>query len=200
VPVGLLGLAVGARYIPESRDESARPGIDVPGLVLSAGALLSLTYALIEGNRLGGSSPSVRALLAAAAVGLGAFVEVERRADAPLLDLALFRSARFTSVNVVQLIVTAGTFGVFLYTSLFFQDVLGYSPARAGTALLPWIGTFLVVAPLTGRLTERISVRWVVSAGLVTMGGGLLLLSGLDEHSTLVELLPGLSSVVSAGP
>jgi EmrB/QacA subfamily drug resistance transporter len=192
VPVGLLGLAVGARYIPESRDERAGPRIDVLGLVLSAGALLSLTYALIEGNHLGWTSPAVLALLAAAAIGLCAFVEVERRADAPLLDLALFRSARFTGVNVVQLIVTAGTFGVFLYTSLFFQDVLGYSPARAGTALLPWIGTFLVVAPLTGKLTERIPVRWVVTAGLVTMGGGLLLLSGLDEHSTLLELLPGL--------
>ena len=67
---------------------------------------------------------------------------------------ALFRNAAFTGANVVQLIVTAGTFGVFLYTSLFLQRVLGYSPSRAWTALLPWIGTFLVIAPLTGRLVE----------------------------------------------
>jgi MFS family permease len=109
-----------------------------------------------------------------------------------MLDLSLFRSATFTGANLVNLIVTLGTFGVFLYTSLFFQDVLGYSPARAGTALLPWIGTYLIVAPLTGKLTERVPTRWVITAGLVTMGAGLLALSGLDEHSTLVDLLPGL--------
>jgi EmrB/QacA subfamily drug resistance transporter len=192
VPIGLLGLAVGARYIPESRDERVGRRLDLPGLVLSTGALFSLTFALIKANDLGWTSPTIVALLAAAAVGVSGFIWTQRRASTPMLDLSLFRSATFTGANLVNLIVTLGTFGVFLYTSLFFQDVLGYSPARAGTALLPWIGTYLIVAPLTGKLTERVPTRWVITAGLVTMGAGLLALSGLDEHSTLVDLLPGL--------
>jgi len=192
VPVGLLGLALGARYIPESRDDTAGRRIDLPGLVLSTGGLFSLTYALIKANDLGWTSPTIVAVLTAAAAGLSAFVWTERRAHAPMLDLALFRSATFTGTNLVNLIVSLGTFGVFLYTSLFLQDVLGYSPARAGTALLPWIGTFLIVAPLTGKLAERVPARWVITGGLATMAAGLFLLSGLDEHSTLIDLLPGL--------
>jgi EmrB/QacA subfamily drug resistance transporter len=192
VPVGLLGLVVGARYIPESRDTIASRRLDLAGLILSTGALFALTYGLIEANQFGWTSPTIIALLSAAAAGLCGFVWVERRVRAPLVDLALFRNSTFTGVNLVQLIVTAGTFGVFLYTSLFFQRVLGYSPSRAGTALLPWIVTFLVIAPLTGKLAERFPTHRVIAAGLVIMGAGLLLLSGLDEHTTLAGLLPGL--------
>ena len=192
VPVGIVGLAVGARYIPESRDLDAARRFDLPGLVLSTGALFSLTYALIKANALGWASPTTLTLLVVAAAGLSAFIWVERRARAPMIDPALFRSRAFTGANLVNLIVTLGTFGVFLYTSLFFQDVLGYSPAHAGTALLPWIGAFLIVSPLTGTLAERIPVRWLVTGGLVTMGAGLFLLSGLNEQSTVTDLLPGL--------
>ena len=59
-------------------------------------------------------------------------------------------------------------------------------------ALLPWIGTFLIVAPLTGKLAERIPTRWLITGGLVTMAAGLVLLSGLDERSALIDLPPGL--------
>ena len=192
VPLGLLGLVVGARYIPESRDTSASRRLDLPGLILSTGALLSLTYALIKANDLGWTSPTIIALLSIAAAGLSAFVWTERRVRTPMIDLSVFRSATFTGSNLVNMIVTLGTFGVFLYTSLFFQNVLGYSPVHAGAALLPWIGTFLIVAPLTGKLAERIPTRWLITGGLLTMAAGLSLLSGLDEHSTLIDLLPGL--------
>lgn len=192
VPVGVVGLAVGARYIPESRDPDAGKRLDIPGLVLSTGALFSLTYALIKANDLGWTSPTTVVLLTLAAIGLLAFIWVERRARAPMIDLALFRSTTFTGTNLVNLIVTLGTFGVFLYTSLFFQSVLGYSPASAGAALLPWIGTFLIVSPFTGKLAQRIPARWLITAGLVTMSLGLFLLSALDEHSTVINLLPGL--------
>ena len=192
LPVGIIGLLVGLRYIPESRDPGADRRLDLPGVVLSIGTLLSLTYALIKANDLGWGSPTIVILLTVAAVGLLAFIWTERRARAPMVDLALFHSTTFTGTNVVNLIVTLGTFGVFLYTSLFFQHVLGYSPAAAGAALLPWIGTFLIVSPFTGKLAQRINTRWLITVGLATMGLGLFVLSGLDEHSTLVDLLPGL--------
>jgi EmrB/QacA subfamily drug resistance transporter len=192
VPLGILGLVLGARYIPESRDKGTSWRLDLPGLILSTGALLSLTYGLIKANDLGWSSPTIVALLSMAAVGLSAFVWMERRVRTPMIDVSLFRSATFTGSNLVNMIVTLGTFGVFLYTSLFFQNVLGYSPVHAGAALLPWIGTFLIVAPLTGKLAERIPTRWLITGGLLTMAAGLYLLSSLDEHTTVIDLLPGL--------
>ena len=175
-----------------SRTSPAGRRLDLAGLVLSAVALFSLTYALIKANDLGWASPTILALLTIATAGLLVFIWTERRTHAPMIDLSLFRSSTFAGVNLVSLIVTLGTFGVFLYTSLFFQDVLRYSPASAGTALLPWIGTFLIVSPLTGKLAQRIPVRWLIGSGLGTMGLGLLLLSDLNEHSTVIDLLPGL--------
>jgi predicted MFS family arabinose efflux permease len=85
-----------------------------------------------------------------------------------------------------------GTFGVFLYTSLYFQNMLGYSPLKAGSALLPWILVLIVLGPFTGTLAERLTPRWLIAGGLLVMACGLALLTGIDEHSAYVDLLPGL--------
>ncbi len=117
---------------------------------------------------------------------------IERRAAAPTIDVSLFRIPAFSGSGIAVLIFNLGTFGVFLYTSLYFQHVLGYSPVRAGTALLPWILMLLVIGPFTGSLTQRVVPRVLVTAGLAIMALGLLLLTGIDEHSSYVDLLPGL--------
>jgi len=83
-------------------------------------------------------------------------------------------------------------------TSLYFQNVLGYSPVKAGAALLPWILVLIVVGPLTGKLAERLTPRLLVAGGLTVMAAGLALLTGIEEHSRYIDLLPGSSSAGSA--
>jgi predicted MFS family arabinose efflux permease len=192
VPVGAIGLALGARVIPESRDPAAGRSVDVAGLVVLTAALTSLTYALLRANELGWGSPAIVALLALAAPGLAAFVVIERRVSAPMIDLSLFRSPAFTGANVLVMVVTLGTFGVLFYTSLYLQEVLGRSAVSAGATFLPWVGLIVVMAPLGGKLSERIPTRLLVSAGVALMGVALLLFSGLDEHSTFTDMLPAL--------
>jgi predicted MFS family arabinose efflux permease len=119
-------------------------------------------------------------------------VAIERRAAAPTVDLSLFRVPAFSGANVAILIFNLGTFGVFLYTSLYFQHVLGYTPVKAGAALLPWILVLIVVGPFTGKLTERVTPRLLIAGGLTVMAIGLALLTGIDEHSRYIDLLPGL--------
>jgi MFS family permease len=75
---------------------------------------------------------------------------------------------------------------------LYFQNVLGQTPVQAGAALLPWILMLLLIGPFTGKLTQRVAPRLVIAGGLAVMGAGLLLLTGIDEHSTYTDLLPGL--------
>jgi EmrB/QacA subfamily drug resistance transporter len=192
VPLGALGVLAARRFIPESTDPAATRRVDIVGLVLATGALFSLTYALINANDRGWTSPLIDALFGAAAfAGIG-FVLVERRVRQPLVDPTLFQSRAFTGANVVALIVNLAAFGVFLFTSLFLQNVLGHSPVRAGAALLPWVAMLLAVAPITGNLAQRIPARHLVAAGLALLGTGLLLLAGVDEHSGYLALLPGL--------
>jgi EmrB/QacA subfamily drug resistance transporter len=192
VPVGIAGLAMGARVIPESREPGAERRLDLPGLALSVLALTSLTYALLRANELGWGSPAIVALLTAAVAGLGLFVWVERRAAAPMVDLSLFRIPAFTGANVLVMVVNLGTFGVLFYTSLYLQEVLGFSAVAAGATFLPWVGLIILLAPLGGRLAARVPVRTLVSVGVALMGLALLLFSGLDEHSTFADMLPPL--------
>src|SRR5215467_12487566 len=138
VPIGVIGLIAGARLIPESRDPGASRSLDLPGVAVGTAALVSLTYALLEANSYGWSSPTIIALLAIAVAGLALFVRIESRAETPMIDLSLFRSATFSGANVVIMVVTLATFGVLLYTSLYLQEVLQFSPVRAGATLLPW--------------------------------------------------------------
>jgi EmrB/QacA subfamily drug resistance transporter len=192
VPIGVAGLVIGARLIPESVEAGASRRLDVPGLVVSAAGLFALTYALLEANSIGWASPLILGLLAAAFAAGVAFVAIERRAAAPTVDLSLFRRPAFSGANIAILVFNLGTFGVFLFTSLYFQNVLGYSPVTAGSALLPWILMLLIIGPFTGKLAEGIAPRHLIAGGLAVMAGGLLLLTGIDEHSTYRDLLPGL--------
>src|SRR5437868_1665256 len=137
VPVGALGIVVSQLVIRESRDTSAEQSIDLPGLLTSIGFLFSLSYALIEGNGHGWTSPEILGLFAAAAVLLVAFIVVEKRQRLPMLDLSLFKIGAFTGSNVVAMLVSLSMFGVFFFVSLFIQNILGYSATQAGPALLP---------------------------------------------------------------
>jgi EmrB/QacA subfamily drug resistance transporter len=192
VPIGIVGLIAGARLIPESRDPDAPPTLDVPGVAVGTGALVSLTYALLEGNDYGWGSPVILALLGVAAIGFAAFVAIELRSRAPMVDLSLFRNGTFSGANVVMMVITLATFGVLLYTSLYLQEVLHFSPVRAGATLLPWVLIVIVVAPFGGKLTELISVRWLVTFGTVLMGLALLMFSRLGEGAGFVDMLPPL--------
>jgi EmrB/QacA subfamily drug resistance transporter len=192
VPIGIVGLVLGMRLIPESKDPAAAGRLDVAGLSVISGALFSLTFALIKANDYGWGSPVIVAMLVTAVAGLVSFVWIERRAQAPMVDLSLFRIGSFTGANVVIMVVNLATFGVLLYLSLYLQDVVHYTPVRAGATLLPWIAMVIVLAPFMASFAERIPVRWLVSAGLALMGVAMLMFAGLGEHATFVSTLPAL--------
>src|SRR2546429_2197190 len=132
VPVGILGIVVSQFAIRESRDTSAEQSIDLPGLVTSIGFLFSLSYALVEGNGHGWTSPEILGLFAAAAVRLVAFIAVQNRHGLPMLDLSLFKIGAFTGSNVVAMLVSLSMFRVFFFVSLFIQNILRYSATPAG--------------------------------------------------------------------
>ena len=192
VPVGALGAVVGRLVIRESRDTSANQRLDLPGLVTSAGALFALTFALIEASRYGWTSPTILGLFAVAAVGLVAFVLLELHQRAPMLDLSLFKSGTFAGANVTALLVTLAMFGVFFFMSLYVQQILGYSPVKAGAIFLPMTVLIILVAPPAGKLSDRVGSRWPMATGMSLLGVSLLIFSRLGLHSDFTNLLPGL--------
>jgi EmrB/QacA subfamily drug resistance transporter len=192
VPVGLLGILVARLAIDESRDSSREQRLDLPGLVVSGIALLGLTYGLIEANNYGWTSARILGCFAVAAVGLAAFVVLELKQRVPMLDLTLFRSGTFAGANVVALLVFLAMFGVFFFVSLYLQNVLGYSAVEAGATFLPMTVLIMVVAPLAGKLSDRLGSRWLMAAGMMLVSLSLLVFSRLDVDSTFWTAFPGL--------
>jgi len=192
VPVGVLGIVVAQLVISESRDSSTEQSIDFPGLVTSGLGLLALCYALIEGNRRGWTSAEIVGLFAASVVLLGAFVLVEHRQRLPMLDLSLFKNSSFTGANTVALLVSLGMFGVFFYVSLYVQNILGFSPTKAGAVFLPMTVLIILIAPIAGNLSDTIGSRWLMGAGMTLLGISLLLYLRVGLHTTFWGLLPQL--------
>jgi EmrB/QacA subfamily drug resistance transporter len=192
VPVGVVGIVVSYFFITESRDTSHEQSIDLPGLVTSGASLLALSYALIEGNKHGWTSPEILGLFAGAAVLLAVFILLEMRQRLPMLDLSLFKIGSFVGANLVAMLVSLGMFGVFFFISLYVQNVLGYSPTKAGAIFLPMTILIILVAPIAGKLSDRIGSRWLMGAGMSILGVSLLLYQRIGLHTGFWSLLPQL--------
>jgi len=123
---------------------------------------------------------------------LAGFVLIERRRRLPMFDLSLFRSGAFAGANFVALLVSLGMFGVFFYISLYLQNILGFSPTKAGAAFLPMTMLIILVAPVAGRASDRIGSRWLMGTGMSILGVSLLLYQRVGLHSDFWTLLPAM--------
>jgi EmrB/QacA subfamily drug resistance transporter len=192
VPVGVLGVAASYLLIDESRDMSEEQRLDLAGLLTSGLGLFALTYGLIEANTYGWSSARIVGSFVAAAVLLTSFVVLELRQRVPMLDLTLFRNGTFAGANVVILMVGLAMFGVFFFVSLYMQNILGFSAVQAGAAFLPMTVLIILVAPIAGKLSDRIGSRWLMTTGMTLLGIQLLYYSTLGTTANFWDLLPAL--------
>jgi hypothetical protein len=119
------------------------------------------------------------------------FVIVERAQERPMLDLSLFRRPAFAGASIVAFSVSGSMFAMFLYLTLYIQDVLGYSPLQAGLRFLPITLLSFAVAPVAGRLSVRVPVRMLLGVGLLLVSGGLLAMTAVDASSGWSTLIPG---------
>jgi EmrB/QacA subfamily drug resistance transporter len=165
--------------------------IDLPGLATFSGGLFLLIFGLIRGNPEGWGSPTIVATLAGSAALLLAFLAVEARSNHPMLDLALFRKPAFNGVSAVAFGLSAGMFAMFLYLTIYMQGVLDFSPLETGLRFLPLTVLSFVVAPIAGKLSQRVPIRVLMGIGLALVGAGLLSMHGLSADSDISALLPG---------
>ncbi|HEY8866594.1 MAG TPA: MFS transporter, partial [Solirubrobacteraceae bacterium] len=139
----------------------------------------------------GWGSTQIVAQLAGAALLLVAFIAIERRQERPMLDLGLFRKPTFAGASIVAFSLSGSMFAMFLYLTLYIQNILGYSPLQAGLRFLPLTLLSFVAAPISGRLSTRLPIRGFFVVGLAMVGAALLLMGGLSADSTWTALLAG---------
>jgi EmrB/QacA subfamily drug resistance transporter len=190
LPVAIGAVAVTLFAARESRDETVEKRVDIPGIVAITAGLTALVLALVEGNQWGWSSARIVGLLALAVVALTAFVAIEMRTRVPMVDFAFFRSRTFLGANVVAFVVSFAMLAMFFFIALYMQNILGYSPLQAGVRFLPSTIVIMFIAPVAGRLTDRIGPRPLIVSGLTIVAASLLWQSQLGVDSSYGFLLP----------
>jgi len=191
VPLGVITFAIAIPFIAESRAESENRRLDVPGLVTSAIALFALTYALIEGHDRGWTSPLIVAAFAVTALALGAFLAIEGRSAHPMVPLPMFRSRELSGGMVTMMIWAFGILGIYFFTSIYLQTILGFSPTKAGLAFVPMALAIALAATLAPRVAAMIGGHRTVSLGVALMVVGLILFARLGGGIGYGSLMPG---------
>jgi EmrB/QacA subfamily drug resistance transporter len=193
VPIGVLTILLAVRYIAESRVEGVRRSYDLAGAATVTGGLVVIVFAIVKATAWGWGSGRTLGLFAAGLVLLAVFVAIESRSAAPLMRLSIFKVRSLAVGDAALLLVGSAMFGMFYFASLYVQEVLGYSPLKAGLAFLPVTAGIMIGAGLAQPLIKRFGVRNVAASGTTIAALGLLVLTQLPVHGNYVsDLLSGL--------
>ena len=171
VPIGLLAVPLVLTRIPESRGPQRR--LDLVGVALVTAGAFGVVWGLVRGNAAGWGSAEVLVSLVAGAALVLAFAASQRRVASPLLPPALFARRAFTAGNAASFLMVASLFSAVFFLAQFLQTGLGHDPLGAGLRLLPWTATLFFVAPVAGKLVDRVGERPFLAAGLLLQGVGL---------------------------
>ena len=196
VPLALVALVL-SRGVPESRNDTAPPQLDITGALAGSIALGAIAFALIESNNGIGPPEIVAALL-----GVGcavAFVLIERRSDHPMIPLGIFRSRQFVGANLATVAIYGGLGGATFLVVLELQFVLGYSALQAGASLLPISVLLLLFSARAGRLSVRTGPRILMTAGPIVAGVGLVWLASVGPGTTFTPTVLGGATIFAIG-
>jgi EmrB/QacA subfamily drug resistance transporter len=178
LPFGILVLILTPIIIPNVVP-GRRHRLDIPGVLLASAALLAICYGLVEGQKYNWGTItgfiSIPLILGLGVLLLVAFLLVQRmtQGQEPLVPFALFRDRNYAVTNWVSGVLAIGMMGIFLPLTIYLQSVLGFSALKAGLALAPASLVSLFVAPVAGRLTDKIGGKYILMSGLVLFAIGI---------------------------
>jgi EmrB/QacA subfamily drug resistance transporter len=199
VPIGAAVLALTPRIVPESRAEVPSRGYDAEGAIAVTLGTTALVFTLIKAESWGWTSGRTLAGFAVAAVLIAAFVEIERRHEAPLVPLGIFKNRSLAASDAAMLVVAAALFGVFFFCTLYLQQVLGYSALKTGVAYMPLSLTIIGASSVASRFVDRLTPKPVLIAGLLVSTAGFVLLTRVSGHADYASHVLPAMIVLGAG-
>src|SRR6185437_2226314 len=174
VPIGLIAAMLAPRLLLESRAEGGAKGFDIPGAVSVTAGLALLVYAVVDAVNVGWGATSTLLRLAGAAILLAAFVAIELRQRHPLMPFSIFRLRTLRGADIVGLLIGMSLFSMFFFISLYLQDVLHYSPIKAGVSYLPLAIGIILSAGGASQLVTRVGFKPTLIGGLLLIAVALL--------------------------
>ena len=197
VPIGLAVIAAAPRFLPETARQPGR--FDVAGALTSTAGMSALVYAFIRAASHGWSDSLTIAAFAAAGTLLAAFLVIEARSAHPVTPLRLFADRGRSASYVIRLLLVAGMFGMFFFLTQFLQEVLGFSPLRAGIAFLPMSIALFAVSRLAPRLVPRFGPKPLMVAGLLPVVAAMAWLSQISPATSYAAGILGPMLLLGTG-
>lgn len=193
VPVGLLVVLASLKYLDRHESSVEHNNLDLPGAVLATGGLMMLVYALVKAPNYGWTDGLTLLYFAIAIAALVAFVINEKRAKHPLVPLNIFKIRNLTGADSLMLFMTAGMFSVFFFTTLYVQQVLGYSPIKTGVSFLIMPFIIAIVATSIPRLIQKVGYKPILIVAPLFVACGLFFLSHIPVQGDYWHhIAPGL--------
>jgi EmrB/QacA subfamily drug resistance transporter len=193
VPVGIFVLIFANRLVPKHEAEERDNSLDLPGAVSVTAALMILVYALVKAPQNGWTAGSSLIYFAISIALLIFFVINETKAKHPLVPLSIFRIRNLSAADLIQLSVAAGLFSVFFFSTLYFQEVLGYSPVHTGVAFLLVPVAIAITATNTPKLIKKFGYKKILMLAPILTGAGLLFLAHVPVNGGYwLHIAPGL--------
>ena len=191
VPVGVVEVLLAFLYISESRGEhKASNRLDVVGSLMVTLGLTSIVFGLVQGGNIGWRKPETIVAFVFGVVLLVGFLFYEARvAAAPIIPLSIFKYRALSAANAAMFLVGGSIFASWFFLSLFMQEVLGYSPLKAGLAFIPQTLAIIVGAQVSSRLIHKVGARPLIIGGPVITAVGLVLLGGITPEASYLKTL-----------
>ena len=202
VPIGLLAAFAARRFILESRGANRARDFDLRGALAATVGLSLLVLGIVRTDQTGWGDTSTLIIVGAGIALLIAFVVIEGRlAKTPLMPLRIYRSRTLSAANVIVLLVGGATFGMWFFVSLYLQQVLGYSPIRAGLAFLPMTLCIVIGSTAASRIVARVGAKPLLVVGMILLTAGLAWFSQISAHGTYLGdmLAPSLLAAIGMG-
>jgi EmrB/QacA subfamily drug resistance transporter len=190
LPISVVGIGLAIFALRGTTEPRGRlASFDIPGAVTLGLFMVALCLGLTLGPRAGWGRPGVVALLAASPVLLGAFIFRQATAKSPMLRLSLFHNATFSSASASSLLNFIGQFPVILFLPFYLQGVRGYSTTATGLTIFTIPLLTAVLAPLTGRLSDRIGTLWPTVTGMALAAASYAVLMTLGVHASHLHIV-----------
>jgi EmrB/QacA subfamily drug resistance transporter len=201
VPIGILAAAIAPTLIAETRAETETRHFDLAGATTITLGLSAFVFALLDAETAGWGSFQTIGTIVGSLILLAAFVAIELRSRAPLVPFSIFRVRTITGANVVGILVGASLFSMFYFISLYMQQVLGYSPIKAGLSYLPLAISIILSAGIASGLVTKVGFKPILATGMALVALGLIWFTQISvDGSFLGDLLgPSLLAAVGLG-
>jgi EmrB/QacA subfamily drug resistance transporter len=184
VPVGIIVITVALRILAKHESEADHNNLDLPGAVLVTGGLMTLVYALVKAPSYGWTSSKTITFFAISLAALVLFGINELRAKHPLMRLSIFKNRNLAGADSIMLAMSAGMFSIFFFTTLYMQEVLGYSPVKTGVDFLVVPVAIAITATNVPRVIQRVGFKPILMVAPLVVSAGLYWVSHIPVHGT----------------